>query len=1570
MLKRYHSIAATVLLVLLASIFAPPAVGQLTTVSVATDLTASVGASGVQVPIQISDLTGLNLISVDLVLTYNSQLLTATGASLTGTLAEGALALHNINDALGTVNIAMASVTPFQGSGTLVIVQFEADSAISGLNSPLGLQQVSLNGGEIPVQTSDGLLTLSATGSASVISLPNDLRIASQVTTVLVPVTITDVTGLGVLSADLTLEYDTTFLSATGATSTGTLSAGSLMVSSLSPGQIRLVLASAQPLSGSGVLAFINFSVSSSIPGAAAALTLSQASLNQGSLTTRRVNGGLTVNIPPSVNAGPDQTTDTGSTLSFDGSFTDPDTVDTHTVLWNFGDGTVTSGSLTPSNTFANSGLYTVTLTVIDSVGESGADTLTVTVSDVLPVVDAGPDQAADEGTALSFCGTVTNPSNQTLSIAWDFGDGATVADTLTPTHTYADDGVYTVTLSVTNGQGVVASDRLTATVGNVAPVVEAGSDQTVDEGSLVSLAGSVSDPSTDTLTIAWDFGDGTTAADTLTPTHTYADDGVYTVTLSVTDDDGASSKHGLTVTVRNVAPTVEVGDDPTVDEGTALSFAGSFTDPSSLDTHTLAWDLGDGTTASDTLTLTHTYADNGSYRVTLTITDDDGGSGMDTLIVMVNNVSPAADAGPDITVNEGDPISITGQGSDPGDDTLSYAWDIDGDGTFDVALQTLQTTVLDDAVNTLILQVSDEDGGVGTDTVDVQVQNLPPVVDAGADQSVELGETVIFGGSFTDSGTVDTHTFQWDFGDGQTVSDSLTPSHTYATAGSYRVRLSVTDDDAGIGKDSLVVQVSTPANRPPNIVMQDSYTGSEGQSLTFRIRLQDDAPTPINYQIQGLPFDDRNTDASDAAQVVVVDQVVVDQGRELEFRWTPAYSTVSGSEGSRSFVLTIIAEDEAGLQATRTTNLVIQHTGVAPVLSVEALHEVVEAETLSFQLQATDLDGDSFRFTHEPRDLGVLTSDAGIPSSASFTWDTQGVTPGDYTLVFQVFDEDEASDSQEVLIKVLMSQLPAAAPAQLQVGPGADPTAVVLTWPADAEASSYNLYRRMDGPLTEITDLTPLMAGVTGTTASDEQVELETNYWYAITSVNAAGREGTRFMASPNTTLISTQAGGQVSVEPVQVQFPASVLPASQGALAGISIHNLSELDAETQRRVIRADSRTPGLDIPEALVNSVWSVAGQTSSGEAIQDLLGSAELRLPSSEVTDASILVLRPEGWALVDQVQRVAVGTVTSPIGWLGVFRLGVVLPPPPYDLTGDGQVDVLDLIQVGLRFGETGTDIPGDINRDGVVDILDLIQIGLRFGQRTQVTRVAPALSPCPPVMLSLQSQPAVGQVRWSVHASSVADIRGFQLAIEYDASQFDVVSVEPGTALQERGPTYWLPPTVGAGKIQVASVLLGNQPWTQPTSEDPAALAWFTLASRSGQQPAVDQVRLLTAKLADAQGLPLAFQLRPHISPPDPVPSDFQLGPNYPNPFNPETWIPYQLPTSADVRLQVYDTTGQLVRSLDLGYRNAGLYHSPQRAAHWDGHNNTGQAVASGVYFYRIQAGDFAGTRRMIVVK
>ena len=99
-------------------------------------------------------------------------------------------------------------------------------------------------------------------------------------------------------------------------------------------------------------------------------------------------------------------------------------------------------------------------------------------------------------------------------------------------------------------------------------------------------------------------------------------------------------------------------------------------------------------------------------------------------------------------------------------------------------------------------------------------------------------------------------------------------------------------------------------------------------------------------------------------------------------------------------------------------------------------------------------------------------------------------------------------------------------------------------------------------------------------------------------------------------------------------------------------------------------------------------------------------------------------------------------------------------------------------------------------------------------------------------------------------------------------------------------------------------------------------------------------------------------------------IPAKTELLPNYPNPFNPETWIPYQLSEGSTVTVQIYDIRGHLIRTIEVGHKPMGYYLTRERAVYWDGRNEKGERISSGVYFYTLITGHYTQTRRMVIVK
>ena len=256
----------------------------------------------------------------------------------------------------------------------------------------------------------------------------------------------------------------------------------------------------------------------------------------------------------------------------------------------------------------------------------------------------------------------------------------------------------------------------------------------------------------------------------------------------------------------------------------------------------------------------------------------------------------------------------------------------------------------------------------------------------------------------------------------------------------------------------------------------------------------------------------------------------------------------------------------------------------------------------------------------------------------------------------------------------------------------------------------------------------------------------------------------------------------------------------------------------------------------------------------------------------------------------------------------------------PEDVNKDGDVDVDDLIDIGKHLG--GTANPAhepDVNGDGTVNNAD----------SQLVARAA------------LQN------------SNALTDIDG-----DGDVDVDDLVDFA-GTPVDVNGDT-----TADDDDIKlIARIALnaGNDDAAPAHSQIHAAL------NAQNLQHLVQQARQRNRFDATyRRGLAALERILESLI----IPEESALLPNYPNPFNPETWIPYQLASPAEVTLTLYDVTGRVVRTLHLGHQHAGMYRSKSRAAYWDGRNAQGEPVASGVYFYTLVAGEFAATGKMLIRK
>ena len=501
----------------------------------------------------------------------------------------------------------------------------------------------------------------------------------------------------------------------------------------------------------------------------------------------------------------------TGVELSFDGSnSTDPENqISEH--IWSFGDGGSATGAAV-KHTFVDDGWYVVRLTVVDQDGASASTELLVTILNRPPSASASA-QPAEALTAddITFGSEGTSdPDGRPLWYCWDLGDGM-VAFGATVVHAYADSGVYTVTLTVTDDDGAEGTATVTVKALNRPPVVAALPDVATVTGALVRLDGrGATDPDGSVVEWRWDFGDGTTGLGPL-GSHAYGRTGTYNVTLTVVDDDGATASTFAHVTVRNVAPVAKVTGALTVLSGEEVSLSGTQSHDLDGTITEFRWNLGDGTTSLGP-TVRHAYARVGTYKVRLVVVDDGGLESSADVEVRVLNRAPHAKvtASPTILLTS-DTVSFDGRTStDPDGTIVDWTW-IFGDGSLAHG-SSVGHSYAADGVYMVVLTVLDDAGGADSTSVFVQVENRPPVpVASGPATSITLVAVGFSGANSTDpDGTVGR--WFWDFGDGRTA-DGVTVSHAYDAPGEYTVRLTVMDDDSRTMTTTIGIDI---ANRPP----------------------------------------------------------------------------------------------------------------------------------------------------------------------------------------------------------------------------------------------------------------------------------------------------------------------------------------------------------------------------------------------------------------------------------------------------------------------------------------------------------------------------------------------------------------------------------------------------------------------------------------------------------------------------------------------------------------------------------------------------------------------------------
>lgn len=677
-------------------------------------------------------------------------------------------------------------------------------------------------------------------------------------------------------------------------------------------------------------------------------------------------------NQPPKADAGPDQTVNEGDTVTLDGSASSDPDGGIAAYLWEQLEGTPVSLSdkTAPKPVFnAPAGPDTLIfeLTVTDNSDVSHKDQVTVHVEAVSenqpPKADAGPDQTVNEGDTVTLDGSgSSDPDDGIAAYLWEQLEGTQVSlsDETLPKPTFTappgpDPLIFELT--VTDRSGASHNDQVSIHVivapsENQPPIADAGPDQTVKEGNMVTLDGSNSyDPDDGIASYFWNQIAGTSmilsspaevrATFTASDGHLGGESLVFE--LTVTDTKGLESTDTVTISIsdENQPPVADAGHDQTAREGSLVTLDGSHSYDPDGSIASYFWEQTDGTamilSAPDdvrtTFTASNGYLGGESLVFELTVTDTRGLSNSDSVTVNVTaeNQPPFADAGPDQTVQEGETVTLDGSASeDPDGSIISYLWHQTGGTAVTLSNITIpQPSFAAPAITgnsetlTFELTVSDDQGLRHTDRVTVNITHIsqPPVASAGPDQTAEEGDIVILDGSASADPDGEIVSYQWRQTGGSILvklSNAASAQSMFAapqvesSGAALRFELLVIDNDGLRHSDKITVTV-LHLNRAPLADAGPDQTVSEGETVIL------DA-----------------SDSSDADDGIAAYLWTQTEGTRVNLSAPsspkPVFIAPEISSESESLIFVLTVTDKSGAQTSDQVKITVRYQNRAPV--------------------------------------------------------------------------------------------------------------------------------------------------------------------------------------------------------------------------------------------------------------------------------------------------------------------------------------------------------------------------------------------------------------------------------------------------------------------------------------------------------------------------------------------------------------------------------------------------------------------------------------------------------------
>ena len=1253
-------------------------------------------------------------------------------------------------------------------------------------------------------------------------------------------------------------------------------------------------------------------------------------------------------------------------TVTFTGGATDPaGAADPITYSWAFGDGG-TSTLQNPTHAYADNGTYSAVLTVSDGDGGTGSKTISVVINNILPTVTASSNAPKNEGTAVAFTCTATDPAGAAdpLTYSWAFGDGGT-STLQNPTHAYADNGTFSAVVTVSDGDGTTPK-TVSVTINNVAPTANINGPYYAVVNYPCQLHGTATDPgSADVLTYTWDL-DNDGAFDDFSgpdPSKTWTSTGTYTIKLRVADDDGGSDTK---------TTTVEVGT------GIPVTFQ---TSPAGLQVKvdgvlhatpkTFYW--GNGTTHSIEAPLIQNITEDTRHFYT----------NWSDLGLIAHNITVGTT-----------PATYTAHYK-----TQYYLGVLDGGknahpvGTdfYDAGTQvqiSVDATALDEAGTTRYQFTRWQGTGNGSYS------------------GTQLNATVTMNGPITQQAV-------WGAGEffvRVTSPYGTTTGSAWVAAGGSAAFSVTTDVSTGPGRRNRFVRwVGTGAG---------SYTGSQNPAtVTVQGPIVETAEWSVEYFLDivsehGTPSGEGWYAEGGTAVITCDSTVAIQTGKRARFTgWfgggTGAYTgpirektvTVNGpitetAQWGMQFLLAVVSEfgvpsgsgwyDE-GARAQFSCDTLVQsgpdvrnrfagwqgigsgsYTGSEAASEVLMLNPVTEEAEWNQEYRVSIAIDPAGTGSVMPFTSGSGWSEAGgnvelravgrADLGYGFSRWSGAVTgtanplvlamdgPKNLTAHFKQGNVFINTDPPGLVVRV--NGVGAAAPVVFDETAGTQISLSVDSLQGDGVSTRYAFQNWSDGqPRSHTITVTGTTQRITATFGAQYFLDVQSDHgahtgegWYA-SGASATVRIDT---AASVTSVTRQRFAGWTGTGPGSV---TSASPQIQCTVQGPIIER-ARWDAQCRVQTAVFPAEVPGARITRAPAAD-WYTLGTSLTLTAV-------------AEDTAHPFLSWRGD----ITSADNPLVFTVAKPMSITGRFYVPDDPPvvsgfpdlilkedePQTYSFSWLAQyvVDPNDPIETmvfdfsgayhlffDVDYAErTLTVRPGrDWNGTEVVVITAIDPYGISDAD-TFTVKVLPVEDPPERFALIYPQQ------------DTTLDVWPIPLEFRWRAAP----DPDPGDGVKYSFLLTTSPDLTGPGIFKM-SLIPDTTLFVSPRSG--GDYYWGVVAQDSkGNSTVCDYVHHFRFE-------PSAVETRRE------APDRFGLEPNYPNPFNPSTAVPFQVAKPGPVKLRVFDLRGRAVKTLEDGRFNPGYYESK-----WDGCDDTGRPVASGVYVISIQAVDFVKQRKMLLMR